>query len=91
MIPNPKQRFMQSKVAVEAMSSIANNSEFIKAADAALLELVYSATVTNDPAAAIAGFHRITGAVEVLKKLSTIHLQPDIPKQRPPAQLNHQA
>lgn len=91
MYVSPKNRFAENKDDFALHNQLTATSPFQRACDAALLQMIHDTKPSDDPSKAIAGFHRIMGAVEYQRHLLTLT---EKPTSKPPPQslnLNHQA
>lgn len=69
---SPKKRFLRTPAA-KGHFDLTVTSSFEQAVDAALLQHVWdNSTPSNDPEQAVAGYHRISGAVQFAKTLMSL-------------------
>jgi len=92
MMTSPKQRFTEDKTAFAQHNELTVNGPFLRACDAALLQMLHQAArPTDNPSAALAGFNRMTGAVEFLRHLLTLTEKPTVQSKPTDFNLNHKA
>lgn len=80
---SPRIRFIEAKDLSRRHLDVVASESFLRAAEAALLDLVMSMPDSTEPTVAIASFNRIIGAREYLKRLMNIG-EPIMPGERPP-------
>lgn len=78
----PKERFLEKADAVKYMLDVTENSMFIAACDAAMLQLVGELDATPDPHASSASHHMVMGARRFVTLLSSIAETPPPPQPR---------
>lgn len=70
MTITPKSRFCEDKKRAQAHRELVVSTNFLSASEAALLTMIDDMAESTDPVVAIAGYHRIVGARQYMKKLA---------------------
>ncbi len=87
-----KKRLLADKELVVAHRDLVVSENFLRAAEAALVDSIMNTDDTDDPVVAAGAFHRIMGAKQFLKALLNIAETPTAPPRVPlPLNLNHHA
>lgn len=89
MTITPRTRFQEDKKRAAAHRDLVVSSNFLSAAEAALLQVVNDLPETTIPEAAIAGYHRVIGARTFLRELSNLAEVAKTPSRNPDFNLNH--
>lgn len=85
----PKSDFLKTQAA-KSHYDLTATEPFKQAMNACMLQVVAeNAITTSDGEQAQAGFHRIVGAVQFYKTLMNLGTQPEAPKTKIPANLDH--
>ena len=79
-LATPKTRFMEDKAAANSLADLVTESIFIKAIDAALLQMSHEAMFTKTIEQAAIANHRLQGALAFVRILTTLA---DMPKPMP--------
>lgn len=90
--PSPKQRFQQSPaLVISRHRDLVSSPQFDHSTDAALLEMIGRMVTVPDgnQYAAIAGFHRIQGAYELIGMMKLLAETETVPFTPAVAQLDH--
>lgn len=91
MIESPQQRFERDKAAFDKHHDLVVSDSFLRAVDASLLKLLMETKPTDDAQQALAGFHRMTGAVKFVQTLLTLTEKPKEPPKTAEPKLNWNA
>lgn len=90
MTLNPRSRFQEEKPRASKHRDLVVSSQYLTAADAALLTMVQEMTDSADPAVAIAGYHRIMGAKKFMETFTNLAETPKPAPARENYNLNHE-
>lgn len=92
MTLNPKQRFCEDKPVSAKHHDLVVDNGFLKACDSAMLQLVHDTARGNvDAQTALAGYYRISGAVDYLRTLLNLTEKPTAETRFPDVNLNFSA
>lgn len=89
MTITPKARFCEDKKRAAAHRELVVSTNFLSASEAALITMINDIEASTDPAAAIAGYHRIIGARQYMKALAALAEEPKQPARGDSYNLNH--
>lgn len=85
----PRAKFQANIGQARAHQDLVVNEGFRNACEAALIEQILAMPNIVEPHEAIAGYHRIMGASEYLRRLLSIAEATPPPKDKPPQNLNY--
>jgi hypothetical protein len=89
MTITPRSRFQEDKPRASKHRDFVVSSQYLTAADAALLQVINEMADSVDPATAIAGYHRIMGARKFMEAFANLAEQPRLTPSKENFNLNH--
>jgi hypothetical protein len=72
MTITPRARFLEDKKRAASHRDLVVSSNYLSAAETALLETIDDLAESTDPSVAIAGYHRIVGARKFMRKFAEL-------------------